>query len=133
MKNIFSVIVLLVMATVSFGQESGYVDRKPGWHKIGEVKDFNTGMDGIVVDGPDTFRSIKLKINEASMDITKLIIYYHNNKAEEVNLVGKIKEGETKVFNLKYPSENLRKVVLTHRTDASYEEDKAHVELYGLK
>jgi hypothetical protein len=132
MRHLFTLLMLLfTVATIGFGQQSGF--RKAGWHKIGEVKDFKTDMDGIMVDGPETFQSIKIKINEAPINITKVIIYYHNNKAEEVPLVGKVKEGETKIFKLKYPAENLRKVVLTHSADPNYESDKAHVELYGFK
>ena len=135
MRYLFTLLMLpYVFANVGFSQENGIASsRKAGWHKIGEVKDFKTDMDGFTLEEPESFQSIKIKINDAPIDITKVIIYYHNNKAEEVSLVGKVKEGETKIFKLKYPSENLRKVVVTHRTEPSYESKKAHVELYGLK
>jgi hypothetical protein len=127
MRHLFTLlVVLLAFATMSFGQ-------KAGWHKIGEVQDFKTDMDGITLAEPQTFQSIKIKITDARMDIMKVVIYYHNNKAEEIRLVGKVKEGEAKIFQLKYPHENLRKVVLMHRSDPDYEADKADVELYGFK
>jgi hypothetical protein len=127
MRHILTLLItLLAFATIGFGQ-------KTGWHKIGEVQDFKTEMDGITLAEPQTFQSIKIKITDAHMDITKVIIYYHNNKAEEIKLVGKVKEGEAKIFQLKYPHENLRKVVLTHRSYPEYEADKADVELFGFK
>jgi hypothetical protein len=63
-----------------------------------------------------------------------VIIYYENQKSEEVPLDGTIKAGgETKVFTLKYPNEELKKVVFTYKSEPSYQGDKAHVELYGMK
>jgi hypothetical protein len=137
MKNLFALfIVLFAFVKIASAQEPGIVaSDKAGWHKIGEVKaDFKLETDGISVLGKDKFKSIKLKITDAPINISKVIIYYENQKSEEVPLDGTIKAGgETKVFTLKYPNEELKKVVFTYKSEPSYQGDKAHVELYGMK
>jgi hypothetical protein len=137
MKNVIALIVVLfAFAKVSFAQEPGIVaSDKAGWHKIGEVKaDFKTETDGISVMGKDKFKSIKLKITDAPIDISKVIVYYENEKSEEIPAVGMIKAGgETKTYTLKYPNESLKKVVFTYKSEPSYQGDKSHVELFGMK
>ena len=57
-----------------------------------------------------------------------------NEKTEELTLSGTIAPGtESRVFDLKNPNAEIKKVVFTYRSQPSVEGDKAHVELYGLK
>jgi dihydrofolate reductase len=138
MKKTLVVVVVALFAIVnmSFAQEPAVVtSSKTGWHKIGETKaDFKTESEGILVMGEDTFKSIKLKVTDAPVNISKVIIYYENKQTQEVPIDGVIQAGmESKMIELEYPTVEIQKVVFTYKSEPSYKGDKAHVELHGLK
>lgn len=137
MKTLLIVVMMIFGAVkVSQAQEPAVViSDKAGWHKIGETKaDFKTESEGITVLGKDSFKSIKLKITDAPINISKVTVYYENEKTEELSLNKILAPGtESKVFDLKNPTAEIKKVVFTYRSQPSVEGDKAHVELYGLK
>lgn len=129
-------IALVAYAQAALAQEPAVVvSDKPGWHKIGEVKaDFKTESESIAVMGKDEFKSIKLKVTDAPINIDKVVVYYENDHTQELPVVGALSAGnESKVYDLEYPSEEIKKVSFTYRSEPNYKGDKAHVELYGLK
>jgi hypothetical protein len=133
--------VILLLMTVAyycgaFAQEPAVVTSdKPGWHKIGEVKaDFKTESESIVVFGKDEFKSIKLKVTDAPININKVTVYYESGKVQDIPVTGTVLPGaETGVYALERPSEELEKVSFSYRSQPNYRGEKAHVELYGLK
>jgi dihydrofolate reductase len=137
MKTLVMVVLtLFVFANMSVAQEPAVItSSKTGWHKIGETKaDFKTESEGILVMGKDTFKSIKLKVTDAPVNINKVIIYFENKQMQEVPIDGVINAGmESKMIDLDYPSVEIQKVVFTYKSEPSYQGDKAHVELHGLK
>lgn len=137
MKRVAVLLIALVAyAQAALAQEPAVVaSDKPGWHKIGEVKaDFKTESESITVMGKDEFKSIKLKVTDAPINIDKVVVYYENEQTQELPVVGILSAGnESKVYDLQYPSEEIKKVSFTYRSEPNYKGDKAHVELYGLK
>ena len=84
--------------------------------------------------GKDKFKAVRLKITDAPIDISQLIISYEDETIQEIQLNGQLAEGaESNVFTLDSPDKEIKKVSFTYRSKPNYEGDRAHVELYGLK
>lgn len=137
MKKINLVFMVLVMALLNtaFAQTpSVMLSDKPGWHKIGEVKaDFKTENQSISVMGKDKFQSILLKVTDAPINIMDVQVIYESGKKEDISVKNELKAGaETRKIDLK-SSEGIDKVVFTYKTLPNQKDEKAHVELYGLK
>jgi hypothetical protein len=138
MKRSIVVVVMFVVAqiTTAFAQKPGVVvSTKEGWHKIGEVTaSFSMEKESILVIGADKFKSIKLKVTDAPLDLQSVMVYYESDEMEEIPVRNNLKAGtETRVIDLKSKDKNLKKVVFTYKTQPNAEDKKAHVELYGLK
>ncbi|HEX6225132.1 MAG TPA: hypothetical protein VFZ52_12010 [Chryseolinea sp.] len=131
---IFAMSVLLV--SVAFAQEPAVMlSNKPGWHKIGEIKaDFKMENESISVMGADKFKSILLKVTDASINIEGIQVFYESGQMEEFNVKNELKAGaETRKMDLKDGPQEIKKVTFTYKTVANEQDEKAHVELYGLK
>ena len=135
-KLIALVFVLPLLFNVSFAQKPAVmVSDKPGWHKIGEVTaDFKMEKDEIAVLGADKFKAILLKVVDAPIHIANLEVYYETGDKEDVAVATDLKAGaETRVINLKGAANDLKKVSFTYKTLPNSKNDKATVELYGMK
>ena len=135
-KAIVLFMVLTGFGLSAFAQKPGIVaSDKPGWHKIGEVKaNFKTESESIVPMGKDKFTALKLKITDAPIVISQVIITYEDETMQKVPLTGSIVAGgETTEVALTSPSKEIKKVSFTYKSQPNFEGDKAHVELYGLK
>lgn len=108
---------------------------KTGWHKIGETKvDFKKESDEIVVLFADRFKSIKFKVTEAPMEISSMDIYFESGDVQNVVLKTTIKApGESRIIELKGGERNLKKIVFVYKTLPNRKDEKAHIELWGLK
>ena len=131
---IFAMSVLLVSG--AFAQEPAVMlSNKPGWHKIGEIKaDFKMENESISVMGADKFKAILLKVTDASINIEGIQVFYESGEMEEFNVKNELKAGaETRKMDLKDGPQEIKKVTFTYKTVANEQDEKAHVELYGLK
>jgi hypothetical protein len=138
MKKIILVVFAMsaLLVNIAFAQEpSIMLSDKPGWHKIGEIKaDFKMENESINVMGADKFKSILLKVTDANINIEGIQVFYESGKMEEFNVKNELKAGaETRKMDLKDGPQEIKKVVFTYKTIANQEQEKAHVELYGLK
>jgi hypothetical protein len=140
MKKLFVVLLVLLAAVkvnAVFAQDPGIVtSSKPGWHKIGETTaSFKSENESIIVLGADKFKAIKLKVTEAPVNIQSLQVFYESGEVEEINVRNEIQAGgETREIDLKNGmSKELKKVVFVYKTLPNRQDEKAHVELYGLK
>ncbi len=108
---------------------------KTGWHKIGERNvDFKTDRDDIPVVGADRFSAIKFLVTDASVELLDLEVYYESGDKQDIKLADKIMAGkESRVIDLDGYERNLKKVVFVYRTFANKADEKAHIELWGLK
>jgi hypothetical protein len=137
-KSVVILIVLLAaFAGRAFAQDPAIVtSNKPGWHKIGETTaSFKAENESIIVLGADKFQSIKIKVTDAPINIESMQVFYENGEVEKISVQNELKAGaETRVIDLKNgKTMELKKVVFTYKTLPNRNDDKAHVELYGLK
>jgi len=135
-----AVLVLAVLFAVllnsAFAQEpSVMLSDKPGWHKIGEVKaDFKMENESISVLGADKFKSILLKVTDAPINIERIQVFYESGQMEEFDVKNELKpNSETRKIDLKDGTQEIKNVTFTYKTVPNQQEEKAHVELYGLK
>ena len=138
MKKAALVLVALfaVLLNSAFAQEpSVMLSDKPGWHKIGEVKaDFKMENESIAVLGADKFKSILLKVTDAPINIERVQVFYESGQMEEFDVKNELKaNSETRKIDLKDGTQEIKNVTFTYKTVPNQQEEKAHVELYGLK
>ncbi len=137
MKKLLIIFITIVgFSQLAFAQDPAIiVSSKPGWHKIGEVKaDFTKENESIIVIGNDKFKAIKLKISEAPIEISKVVVYYDNDLMQEIPTTGLMKPGkETKEYYLQDPAHGITKVMFTYKSQPNMADKKSHVELDGLK
>ena len=125
-----------LLINTAFAQEpSIMLSDKPGWHKIGEVKaDFKMENQSISVMGKDRFKSILLKVTDAPINIEGIQVFYESGDMEEFDVKNELKAGaETKKLDMKGGAQEIKKVTFTYKTLPNQQDEKAHVELYGLK
>jgi hypothetical protein len=139
MKTLIAVILMAVL-TFNFNttqaQKPGVVlDNDPGWQKIGEtIASFKEQDESIAVLGADEFAAIKIKVNDAPLQIERLQVFYESGDMEEIDVKKAIQEGgESPVFRLDHPDRDIQKVAFTYSTVPNAAGEKADVELYGLK
>lgn len=128
--------LIAAFAAPLFAQTPAVVtSNKPGWHKIGEVTaSFKAEKDQIIVLGADRFKSIKLKVTDAPIHLYDLEVFYEAGDNEHINVREELQKGsETRTIDLKGNNRALKKVVLTYKTLPNVKDEKANVELYGLK
>jgi len=138
MKKILFVLLMCAPAFmfVAHAQKPAVMmNDKAGWHKIGEVTaDLKAEKDELVVLGADRFRSIKIKVTDAPIHIASLEVFYESGDNESITLKSDFKAGgESRVIDLKGTDRAIKKVVFVYNTIPNSKNDKAHVELYGLK
>ena len=91
-------------------------------------------QESIAVIGKDRFKSILLKVTDAPINIIALQVFYESGKSEEFDVKNELKAGsETRKIDLKNDSQEIKKVTFTYKTLPNQQDEKAHVELYGLK
>ena len=138
MKKIILVFFAMsaLLINTAFAQEpSVMLSDKPGWHKIGEVKaDFKMENQSISVMGKDRFKSILLKVTDAPINIEGIQVFYESGDMEQFDVKNELKAGaETKKLDMKGGGQEIKKVTFTYKTLPNQQDEKAHVELYGLK
>ena|SRR5437868_14953259 len=108
---------------------------KAGWHKIAEnTVDFKSETDEILVLGADRFGFIKIKVDDAPINLISFDIYFESGDKQNVTIGKEIKApGETRVVQLNGGERSIKKIVFTYKTVPNYQDKKAHVELWGLK
>jgi hypothetical protein len=122
-------------STISAQQPTVIVSDKTGWHKITETTvSFKKESDEIVVMGADKFAAIKLRIKDAPIDLVNLDIYFEDGGKQHVNIAMPIKtEGETREIKIDGGERDLKKVAFVYKTLPNRDDEKARVELWGLK
>jgi hypothetical protein len=135
-KMIISVLLVTASFISAFAQQPKVVlSNKEGWHKIGETTvDFKTETDEILVVGADRFGFIKIKVDDAPIDLVSFVIYFESGDNQNVTIGKEIKApGESRVVELNGGERSIKKIVFTYKTIANNKDKKAHIELWGLK
>jgi len=141
MKMMKTMIMMLLAIAGSIGIASAQtpavmVSDAAGWHKIAErTVAFKTDKDEIAVVGSDRFSTLKFKVTEAAIDLVSLEITYESGDKQDVKINQAIKSpGESRVIDLKGGSErSIKKIVFVYKTLPNSKEEKARVEIWGLK
>lgn len=138
MKKTLMIILLAVAGSISVvnaQQPAVITSDKTGWHKIGETTvNFQKEKDEILVVGADRFASIKFKVTDAPIDLKDLEVYYESGDKQDVKINMPIKmAGESRVIDLNGGERNLKKIVFVYKTLPNRKDEKAHVEIWGLK
>jgi hypothetical protein len=135
MKRTTCILMSFLFASfLSFAQKPGVVTSKePGGHKIGQVTaSFKMETESIVAMGADVFKSIKLKVKDAPINLELLQVYYESGEMEDIPVKSTLQAGEeTRVIDIK--QKDIKKVSFTYKTLPNSGKDKADVELWGLK
>src|SRR5882672_10595749 len=111
--------LLCITLMVAMAQEPAIMfSKKPGWHKIGEVKaDFKMENESIAVMGADKFKSILLKVTDAPINIANVEVLYESGDKEDFDVKKEMKaNSETRVIDLKRPNQEIKKVIFTYKT-----------------
>ena len=108
---------------------------KTGWQKIGERSvDFKTDRDDITIVGADKFSAIKFRVTDASIELIALEVYYESGDKQDIKIADKVVAGtESRVIDLNGGERELKKVVFVYKTLANKADEKAHIELWGMK
>lgn len=139
MKKLFLVLIIFAAQTQMWAQKPKIVTSdKTGWHKIGETTvDFKTETDEILVIGANRFKSLKINVKEAAINLVSIDIYFEKGANQSVAIGQEIKaQGESRVIPLDGNTErNVKKVIFRYKTitAAGDGNKKARVELWGLK
>lgn len=141
MKMKKTLIVMLLAIAGSFGIASAQtpavmISDAAGWHKIGErTVAFKTDRDEIAVIGSDRFSTIKFKVAEAAIDLISIEIAYESGDNQNVAINQQVKApGESRTIDLKGGSErSIKKIVFIYKTLPNSKDEKARVEIWGLK
>ena len=135
-KAIVLFITLMGFGLAAFAQKPAVVaSDEAGWHKIGEVNaKFKQESESIAPMGKDKFKAVKLKVTDAPIEISQVIITYEDETMQRIPLTGALASGdETGSYDLNSPSKEIKKVSFTYKSQPNYQGDRAHVELWGLK
>ena len=111
------------------------ISDKTGWHKIGEATaDFKTERQEVIVLGADRFASIRFKVSEAPIDLVSLEVFYESGDKQDIKVNTPVKApGESRTIDLNGGERNLKKIVFVYKTLPNHKDEKAHVEIWGLK
>ncbi len=111
------------------------ISDKTGWHKIGETTvSFDHERDEIMVMGADKFAQIQFKVTEAPIDLQQMEVYYENGDKQAIPIRQSVKApGESRVIDLNGGERTIKKIVFEYKTLPNRKDDKAHVEIWGLK
>ncbi|MCE3294388.1 MAG: hypothetical protein K0R65_102 [Crocinitomicaceae bacterium] len=138
MKRI-AILLLLAVAgsytTANAQTPKVVVSDKTGWHKIGETTvSFERERDEILVIGADKFAQLQFKVTEAPIDLRQMEVYYENGDKQPVTIRETVKApGESRVIDLNGGERTIKKIVFEYKTLPNRKDDKARVEIWGLK
>ncbi|MBL0064767.1 MAG: hypothetical protein IPP38_07030 [Bacteroidetes bacterium] len=108
---------------------------KKGWHKIGSRSvDFVRDHDEFVVVGADRFASIQFRVSEASIQLISLEVFYESGDNQKIAVNSPVLNGTaSKIIDLNGGERSLKKIVFEYKTIPNQKEEKAMVEMWGLK
>jgi hypothetical protein len=113
------------------------------WEKIGE-KTVNLSEDRGIFDfdkdreksinANEKYSAIRFKAEDAKVNLTDIEVEYDDGKKQNLTLDSPIKaDSESKVVRLESTDKKVEKIIFSYQKDESAREDKAKVELWGLK
>lgn len=137
MKKLLFILFLGIfgMNNLMNAQTKMVISDKKGWHKIGETTvDFTKDRDEVSIIGANKFAALIFKVEDAPVHIMDIEIFYESGDNQKVNVNFPVKApGQTKEINLKGGERSIKKIVFVYKTISNKKDEKAHIEIYGLK
>ncbi|CAN5546642.1 hypothetical protein BH11BAC1_BH11BAC1_05780 [soil metagenome] len=137
MKKKITLLAAFAMSVciLSAQQPAIMVSPAAGWHKIASTTaDFKKERDEISVLGADQFSAIKFKVTDAPLDLQDLEIWFENGTKQDVQVRTPLEVGmESRIINIQGGAQDIDKIVFVYKTLPNRKDDKAEVEIYGLK
>lgn len=102
-------------------------EQQPGWQKIGEKTiDLSKGHDELAFTTSETFKAIKVKAENAPVNLTDLQLFYDSGEKQDVAIDNPLTaNGETPVINLNESDKGLKRIVFDCKpsVSSSYSKD----------
>lgn len=136
MKKLVLIIAMLVMTVSAIdAQTKIVVSDKTGWHKIGETTvDFTKDRDEVKVVLADKFASLIFIVNDAPINLMELEVFYESGDSQKIKAGFPIKApGQSKEIDLNGGERSIKKIVFVYKTLSNTKDEKAHIEIWGLK
>ncbi|AEW00425.1 hypothetical protein A4D02_24160 [Niastella koreensis] len=110
-------------------------NNKAGWHKIGKASvDFKTDKDKFIIIGKDRYKALQVKVKDAPVHMESMQVAYEGGGTEDVALKTQFKPGgESRTIELKNGSAEIKNVTFVYHTVNNASNEKAEIELWGLK
>lgn len=123
------------LGKVSAQQPAVMLSDKEGWHKIGETKvDLSKDHDEIIVLMADRFSAIKFKVDEQSIHLMSMDVYFETGDKQSLKIDAPIQAaGESRVLNINGGERDLKKITFTYKTMPNAKNKMAKVEVWGMK
>lgn len=136
-KTLLIILLAFIGGHVSVSAQTATLvaNDKTGWHKISETTvDFKKDRDEVMILGANRFAAIQFKVVDAPIDLLNLEIFYESGDIQKIDVNSTVKApGESRVIDLNGGERNLSKIVFVYKTLPNRKDDKAHVEIWGLK
>lgn len=138
MKKTIKIALLTIIGSISLShaQSPAVISSdKTGWHKIGETTvNFKRDRDEIKIIGADRFSAIQFKVEDAPIDLISLEVYYESGDKQDIAVNSPIPaRGQSRVIDLNGRERRLDKIVFVYKTLPNRKDEKAEVEIWGLK
>lgn len=136
MKKVLMILILAVAGTSTYGQKAAVITKEEaGWMKISETTvSFDRERDEVMVAGNDKFKAIMLKATDAAVDIMDVTVYYENDTKQDIPVKSVLKAGDkTRKIDLEGNNLSIRKIAFVYKTVPDAKDEKAHLEIYGMK
>lgn len=106
-----------------------------GWQKIGVTTvEFQKMSGEILVPGSDKFASIKFLTTDVPVNLMDLEVYYETGDKQDIKVAMSVNaQGESQEIELNGGERKLTKVVFAIKALADRTDEKAVIELWGLK
>lgn len=137
MKKIFFLLIIMAgFYRPVLAQEHALVlsDEK-GWHKIAETSvDFKNEKQEVVLHGANRFAALKFAVTDAPIDLQTMEIYYDSGDKQAIEFNTTLSIGtKSKQIDLNGGERNIDKIIFAYHTVPNSKDEKAHVEIWGLK
>ena len=135
-KILLAITVFFIGATALQAQKPEVVIKdKEGWQKIGEAKvNFKTEKDAFIIMGADKFKMLQIRVKDANIHLEDVNIEFDGGEKQDVSLKSSYKAGQkSKVINLVNAPRGLKKVEFIYKTVPNTADERAEVELWGMK
>lgn len=102
------------------------------WVKLGtQVVDFTLDRDVVKASNQSTFSSLKIKVNNGTVNIHKVTVHYANGESQNIDLPEQLtKENDGKLIDLKGNNRVIERVTFWYDTKNS-DDTKAVVEVWA--